>query len=84
MARNPRTDAYKASVAANVKLSIPEGSTARSKMPKTVLRSPQVAQPYKRALTAEEKAQAKALAELMKKRETVAKKTGIWPNYKTN
>ena len=33
---------------------------------------------------AEEKAQAKALDALMKKRAAAAKKTGSWPNYGTN
>ena len=33
---------------------------------------------------AEEKAQAKALDALMKKRAAAAKKTGRWPNYGTN
>ena len=34
--------------------------------------------------TAEEKRQAKALADLMKKRAAESKKTGSWPNYYTN
>lgn len=33
---------------------------------------------------AEAKAQEKALNDLMKKREAIAKKTGVWNNYSTN
>ena len=34
--------------------------------------------------TAQDAKQEKALKELMKKRAAEAKKTGSWPNYKTN
>lgn len=74
---------------ATPKISKPVNSTVTSKMPKTVIRS--TTGPLKRFVrvapmqsTIEEKKQAKALDELMKKRLAVAKKTGVYPNYYTN
>ena len=77
---------------ATPKISKPVGSTATSKIPKTTPRNttgplnpiPGRSRVAPMQSTLEEKKQAKALDDLMKKRLAVAKKTGVYPNYHTN